>query len=68
MTPVNLPWQTPAQSASDSAYGTPVSLAVSGWQLAWVREGEARRYVKPSHAFLGTTNLDLGSLTERFQT
>jgi hypothetical protein len=23
---------------------------------------------KPGHAFLGTTNLDLGSLTERFQT
>ena len=24
--------------------------------------------MKPGHAFLGTTNLDLGSLTERFQT
>jgi replication-associated recombination protein RarA len=24
--------------------------------------------MKPAHAFLGTTNLDLGSLTERFQT
>jgi hypothetical protein len=24
--------------------------------------------MRPGHAFLGTTNLDLGSLTERFQT
>jgi hypothetical protein len=24
--------------------------------------------MKPGHAFVGTTNLDLGSLTERFQT
>ena len=24
--------------------------------------------MKPGHAFLGTTNLDLSSLTERFQT
>jgi hypothetical protein len=24
--------------------------------------------MKPGHAFLGTTNLDLGSLSERFQT